>query len=345
MVVVFPSPYVYMGSGHVSDDRIEGYETAFAHQALDTDIYGVRGGPWRYRQATAGVTGVATSRYADRAIWGENLSRVHALAEEDRYFLLTDPDIRLEAGVYEGLRYSKTQFRSLSRQPGIHVVQYNEEATLYRIEARPPVSAGNPTTRSPLAEPPSTGSARPEGNASSEASGSGPPSVGPNASASETRRSAPGASSADDGANATSPPGSSIGIAANSTPETNGTAGPGSGARGSGGPNGSTGGDGSSTASDGIVGTDGTNGTNGTDAPSPLPGAGNETNASSSVGGSDRLGDASGENATAGTDGTSATNGSGGTNRTNGTNATAGARSGFGDLQQLPRLSRSSPRR
>jgi hypothetical protein len=141
MVVVFPSPYVYMGSGHVSDDRLRGYETAFSHQGPDTDIYGVRGGPWRYRHATAGVTGVATSRYEDRAVWGENLSRVRALADEDRYFLLTDPDVRLEAGVYEGLRYSKGQFESLARQPGIHVVQYNGEATVYRIEARPPPRA------------------------------------------------------------------------------------------------------------------------------------------------------------------------------------------------------------
>ena len=338
MVVVFPSPYVYMGSGHVSDDRLEGYETAFSHQALDTDIYGVRGGPWRYRQATAGVTGVATSRYEDRAIWGETLSRVRALAEEDRYFLLTDPDVRLETGVYEGLRYSKAQFRSLARQPGIHVVQYNGEATLYRIEARPPVSAGDSTARSALSEPPFAGSARPEGNASEGASGSGPPSVGPNAS--ETQRSTPGASPTNNRANATSTPGPSVGIAANSALETNGTAGPGSGAGGSegfGGPNGSTDGNESSSSSS----IDGTDGTNGTDAPGPPLGVGNETNASS-AGGSDRLGGASGENTTAGTDGTSTTNETGGRN---GTNATVGTRSSSGGSQQLSTPSRSSPRR
>jgi hypothetical protein len=330
MVVVFPSPYVYVGSGHVSDDRLAGYETAFSHQAPDTAIYGVRGGPWRYRQATVGVTGVATSRYEDRAIWGETLSRVRALAEEDRYFLLTDPDVRLEAGVYEGLRYSKAQFRSLSRQPGVHIVQYNGEATVYRIEARPPPASRRPAPRnadgSPNGSRTPAGSARPEGNAPGAANGSRTPTAGPNASASETRRSTPGASPADDGgspaddgANATSTPGSSVGTAVNSAPETNGTAGSGPGTGGS---NESTEGNESTNSSTGS-----TDGTNSTDAPGPPPGVGNETNASS-PGGSDRPGGPSGENTTVGTNGTSATNETAGTN---GTNATARARSNPGD--------------
>lgn len=147
MVVVFPSPYVYMGSGHVTDDRVDGYALLFSHQAPDTEIYGVRMGPWRYRHATAGVTGIETSRYEERSIWGENLSRARALASEDRYFVRTRPDVVRETGIYEGLRYSTAQFRSLERQPGIHVVQTNGEVTVYRIEARSPSSVRTPPLR------------------------------------------------------------------------------------------------------------------------------------------------------------------------------------------------------
>ena len=139
-VVVFPSPYVYMGSGHVTDDRLNGYETLFAHQAPDTKIYGVRGGPWRYRHATAGVTGVETSRYKNRVMWGENLTRARTLANDDRYFVLTQPDAFLETNVYKGLRYSNAQLRSLQHQPGVYVVQTNGEVIVYRIEAGSPSS-------------------------------------------------------------------------------------------------------------------------------------------------------------------------------------------------------------
>ncbi|PSQ22063.1 hypothetical protein BRD01_10415 [Halobacteriales archaeon QS_8_65_32] len=145
MVVVFPSPYVYMASGHVTDDRAGGYETLFAHQAADTATYGVRTGPWRYRHAIAGVTGTATSRYAERAIRGENLSRARALASADRYFVLSRPDVARETGVYEGLRYSESQLESLEREPGIHLVQANGAVTVYRIEARAPSRVRRPS--------------------------------------------------------------------------------------------------------------------------------------------------------------------------------------------------------
>ena len=148
MVVVFPSPYVYMGSGHVTDDRLNGYETLFTHQAPDTEIYGVREGPWRYRHATAGVTGVETTRYEDRTVWGENITRARALANEDRYFVLTRPDVLLETKVYEGLRYSNAQLRSLQHQPGVYIVQTNGEVTVYRIEAGSPSSDRQTSPRS-----------------------------------------------------------------------------------------------------------------------------------------------------------------------------------------------------
>jgi len=239
MVVVFPSPYVYIGSGHVTDDRVSGYETLFSHQAPDTEIYGVREGPWRYRHATAGVTGTETSRYEERVIWGENLSRARTLTREDRYFLVTQADIERETGIYEGLRYSKSQFGSLSRQPGIHRVQTNGEVTVYRVEARAPSrdrssSSGEPPDQDePLgvssspndsnADPPfgtpspGPGSERPTVNGSrSPGSRSGPgPGPGPGPNVTGTNESEPAA-------NTTLSPNATR--AANETTTSNGTA-------------------------------------------------------------------------------------------------------------------------
>ena len=192
MVVVFPSPYVFIASGHVTDDRLEGYEMAFAGQAPGTDIYGVRDGPWRYRHALAGVAGTETGRYAERSIAGENLTRAREIASEDRYFVLTRPDVVRETEVYEGLRYSMPQLRSLERQPGIHVVASNGEVTVYRIEARPVGDRRASSPPLPTAEPtaPATnGTAGLDASAGSDAStnpdvsgGPGTPAGGPDTS-------------------------------------------------------------------------------------------------------------------------------------------------------------------
>lgn len=139
-VVIYPSPYVYIASGHVTDDRLSGYENAFAHPAPDVEIYGIRGGLWRFRHAILGVTGVSTSRYDERSISETNLTRLRAVADADRYLVLTRPNIMRETEVYNGLRYSETQFAAIDRQPSVLRVQSNGELRLYYVEMRPPRS-------------------------------------------------------------------------------------------------------------------------------------------------------------------------------------------------------------
>lgn len=135
-VVVYPSPYVYIASGHVTDDRLSGYETTFAHQDPAVEIHGIRGGPWRFRHALVGVTNVSTSRYEDRSVSGANLTRLRTVADEDRYLVVTRPDVIRETEVYNGLRYSGAGFASIERQPGVSRVQSNGDYTLYYVKAR-----------------------------------------------------------------------------------------------------------------------------------------------------------------------------------------------------------------
>jgi len=133
--VLFPSPYIFQASGHVSDDRMSGYQTAFEHQNDSVDIYSVREGPWRFRDAIAGVENVDSSRYSDQGYYGDNITHLRDLSPEDRYFLYTGASVAEEIEVFRQLRFSSEQFGSLSRQPGVSRVQTSDEVFLYYVNS------------------------------------------------------------------------------------------------------------------------------------------------------------------------------------------------------------------
>jgi hypothetical protein len=133
--VLYPSPYIFQASGHVSDNRISGYETAFTHQNESVLMYGARDGPWRFRDAIVGVAGVESSRYNQQGYYGKNLTDIRAQSNEDRYFVYSKANVRREIKIFRGLRFSRKQFNSLSRQPGIHRIQASSEVYLYYINS------------------------------------------------------------------------------------------------------------------------------------------------------------------------------------------------------------------
>ena len=132
--VLYPSPYIFQSSGHVSDDRVSGYETAFSHQNRSIEMFGVRQGPWRFRDAVVGVEGVESSRNNDQGYYGENFTRIRELSPSDRYFVYTRADVVRELEVFRGLRFSRQQFDSLSNQPGLHRIQASDGVYLYYVE-------------------------------------------------------------------------------------------------------------------------------------------------------------------------------------------------------------------
>ena len=132
--VLYPSPYIFRSSGHVSDDRVSGYETAFSHQNRSIEMFGVRQGPWRFRDAVVGVEGVESSRNDDQGYYGENFTRIRELSPSDRYFVYTRADVVRELEVFRGLRFSRQQFDSLSNQPGLHRIQASDGVYLYYVE-------------------------------------------------------------------------------------------------------------------------------------------------------------------------------------------------------------------
>jgi len=155
--VLYPSPYIFQSSGHVSDNRISGYETAFEHQNRSIEIYGVREGPWRFRDAIVGVEGVESSRYSEQGFYGENITHIRDVplgerSPEDRYFLYTGADVVREIEVFNQLRFSERQFDSLSRQPGVHRVQASDSVYLHYVDSLPNNSSAPARSAPPPAE-------------------------------------------------------------------------------------------------------------------------------------------------------------------------------------------------
>lgn len=130
LVAVFPSPYIYNPSPHVTDTQLNGYETAFATQDDEVELVGMRNGPNRFDDALHGN--------ADRMRLHQDVSEgsLGSLAEQyddDRYLVLTQADRERETIVYGELRYSEAEFDSLATQPRVDRIQSNGELETYYV--------------------------------------------------------------------------------------------------------------------------------------------------------------------------------------------------------------------
>ncbi|SDQ96563.1 hypothetical protein [Natronobacterium texcoconense] len=135
LAAVFPSPYTYHASPHVSDTQMEGYETAFDGQLEDVQFVGLRNGPNRYDDA---VNGNAERMGLHEGPPDEGVGVGLAdYYDEDRYFVLTQTDYERETVAYQELRYTEGELESVSDQPGVDRIQSNGEFELYYVNAEP----------------------------------------------------------------------------------------------------------------------------------------------------------------------------------------------------------------
>ncbi len=133
LLTVFPSPYVYMPSQHVTDTQMEGYDTAFTYHNQSLDLVGVRGGPYRYSDGIQGVA-AAEEEYL-RGVTSENMSRLPETEGAPRYLAFSQFDVEREVGAYQGLRYSQSDFSAVRSQPGVHRVSSNGDVELYYVSS------------------------------------------------------------------------------------------------------------------------------------------------------------------------------------------------------------------
>ncbi|MHC3437825.1 MFS transporter [Natrialbaceae archaeon A-gly3] len=131
LLAIFPSPYIYSASPHVTETQMSGYETAFENQNGDLELMGLRNGPNRHHDAVYGnadrmrlYTGLPETALE------EPLSPQY---ESDQYLVLTAADHEREVSAYHELRYSQDELSSVTNQQGVDRVQSNPEFDLYLI--------------------------------------------------------------------------------------------------------------------------------------------------------------------------------------------------------------------
>lgn len=192
VIVVFPSPYIFLPNDQVTESQMSGYEFAFDNRGEGLGVYGLREGPWRYSHGLFGVERNPILR-GTRGIPGENISALAGRKSDDRYLAVTEAIRERETEVYRGLRYDQENLSTLGGQEGVHHVQTNGEFDLYFIAGRSPAGANatapsaneangtaatTPTeTQTPASTPTTNGSVF--GNASNTSGAREPPPVPP----------------------------------------------------------------------------------------------------------------------------------------------------------------------
>lgn len=140
MFAFFPSPYMYKGSNHVTDEQFTGHEFAIDHRgegmeysrlALGTPMY-------RFDHALYGVDGSeAVNHYwsIEDSMPPEafNEGDLASAYDDSRYFKLTTADYRYNVEMYEEFRYEREGFERIDRQSDVDKVSTNGEVRWYVV--------------------------------------------------------------------------------------------------------------------------------------------------------------------------------------------------------------------
>lgn len=131
LVTVFPSPFMYKPTQHVTATEMTGYQTAFEDRNASLTVAGLRGGHYRYSDA---IYGTERGEDLKASVEDQSLSDLPGQFEEDTgYLLLSEYDRQRETVAYNGLRFGQDGFRSLDTQPRVDRVSSNGDVNLYYV--------------------------------------------------------------------------------------------------------------------------------------------------------------------------------------------------------------------
>lgn len=138
-ITLYPSPFVYLSTPHVTQAEAAGYETTVDHRAEGVQFTGVRDNYHRFVDGTVGTerskrSPPQTEHGVRSTVFDTNLSTHY---DRSTYLLVTQRDYEREVGLYDGFRYSRKGFRSLDTTPGIHRVQSNGQYNQYLLSGTP----------------------------------------------------------------------------------------------------------------------------------------------------------------------------------------------------------------
>ncbi|AFK21342.1 hypothetical protein E6P09_16780 (plasmid) [Haloferax mediterranei ATCC 33500] len=129
LMVMFPSPYIYLPSNHVPAQQMQAYDTAFEMSDEDVRFVGIRGNPDRFAEALPNSPtpelGFTTP--------DEALSDLPRYYDGPRYLMVSKTDYDREVTAYRELRYSDQNLTAVRNQPNVNRVMSNGASDLYYV--------------------------------------------------------------------------------------------------------------------------------------------------------------------------------------------------------------------
>jgi hypothetical protein len=145
--IIFPSPYIHQDSDHLSEQEMNGYETALEIGDDNMQYATLRRGIDRYVQATMGRVGNPNPSELDADSPPDHFIvsdvEMNNQGSQDRgiseyyngntYLVVSERDRVLETETYNGLRFNSGDFDYLNEDPSINSVHSNGEFNMYHI--------------------------------------------------------------------------------------------------------------------------------------------------------------------------------------------------------------------
>lgn len=142
LVAVFPSPYLYQPTEHVTDQQLTGYESAFETQSEDVPLLSIRGSVWRYSD---GIHGVDQRREYLLSLPDGGLANLTTVEEEPFNLAVSQYDRDREIHAYQELRFSEQSFESLDANAGVNRVRTNGDLDIYHVRPAPSEDVDGPS--------------------------------------------------------------------------------------------------------------------------------------------------------------------------------------------------------
>lgn len=140
--IVHPSGYIYRGSDHVPESHVSGYDTAIEYYDADQPIIYARSPAYRYARATLSgdeITGTLEEYHQN----GTGAAPIHFAnqsihrAPQLQYIGVVEADVARDADLYNGFKFSYSDFRYVESHPAINKVVTNGEFRFYHAPGDP----------------------------------------------------------------------------------------------------------------------------------------------------------------------------------------------------------------
>lgn len=148
-LVMFPSPYIYKPTHHVTEASMSGHEMAFENGNLDGVRYtGISPSPERFADGLR-VDIRSYDAMPPQYMAANNLTEY--TPNDPYYFTVTDQNYGVEVISHQGHEYNRTMFTNLGTEFGVNRVQANGDLTVYYVASSVTLpSSTNSTTADTL---------------------------------------------------------------------------------------------------------------------------------------------------------------------------------------------------